>query len=158
MPDSVITAWGDLPGMPTAHRSTPTRLRIKSDGRSGGTRVLIDDVDVSRQVTAVTWSLKAGDLAEATITYYDAHVDVATVVSPDETAFHAHLDTVLRQYRVNNGGMSPRAVSHEIEGCDWYSYAVHIPDSTHNIDVATTVATILSHHTQCEATTDEETP
>jgi hypothetical protein len=67
------------------------RVRIEHDHGKFGARILIDDVDVSTSVTAVTWALKAGGMAEATVTFLDVEIAAdAKIVTEAAPAAEVH--------------------------------------------------------------------
>lgn len=76
--------------MDTPRRSRPARVRIERDHASRTTRVLIDGIDVSHEITEISWHLKAGGLSTATVTFLDVDVDIAADVL--EEAYSLGLD------------------------------------------------------------------
>jgi hypothetical protein len=62
--------------MDTTRPGRPPRVRIESNGASGGTRVLIDGHDFTNLITSVSWHVGVGEgPAMATVTFL--HVDIA---------------------------------------------------------------------------------
>lgn len=53
----------------------PSRIRIERYRDKPGARILLDDVDVSSHVTAVSWSMQAGRLPTATVTFHDVDIE-----------------------------------------------------------------------------------
>lgn len=53
-------------------------IRIESSAGQLGTKVYLDDIDISRYILALTWSKTPAEKATATITFVDVQLD-ATV-------------------------------------------------------------------------------
>jgi hypothetical protein len=56
-------------------------IRIESSAGLLGTKVYLDDIDISRYIIALTWSKTAAEKATATITFVD--VQIAATVDTD---------------------------------------------------------------------------
>lgn len=91
--------WSNPPptGMPTLKLPRPSRVRIVRTHAENRAHVYIDDVDISGQVTAVSWSVNAHDqLPRATVTFMDVDID-AEADNPQETTAPAR-DVEFRAY------------------------------------------------------------
>lgn len=53
-----------------------TKVKIKSDGTGIGTKVYVDDKDISDTVTEVRWSIRPVGFAEVTLKLTDVTLDV----------------------------------------------------------------------------------
>ncbi len=60
------------------------RVRIESGDSPATARVLIGGEDVSNSVLAVSWSLKAGDMPTATVTFVGVEIAADADVAEDE--------------------------------------------------------------------------
>lgn len=59
------------------------KLRIVSDGSTGGTHVTTPNGEELRGVKEVTWKLTAGDRAEVTLRLKDVEVDVVGLLEAE---------------------------------------------------------------------------
>lgn len=65
--------------------SEKKRIRIVSNGyTNGGTKVFIDDEDVSGSLAHVAWSIGANERSRATLTFYPAELQVDFVAASQQ--------------------------------------------------------------------------
>ena len=85
--------------MENVRRPRPPRVRIERLHAASTTSVVINGVDMSNHVSAVTWSQEAGKLPTATVTFLDAEIDVvAEDVGTDPASIATCTITVIKSH------------------------------------------------------------
>jgi hypothetical protein len=122
--------------MDTTHLTRPPRVRIESNGEHRGTRIYIDDTEVTNDVVAVTWTAQAGSRPPtATITFIQATVEAAggLTTPPD-----------LDEYALYGSDTVDARVEHTVFGCGWCK-------SFDDQPVTELLAAIRAHHAEAHA-------
>lgn len=63
--------------------SRPIAMRIEREQSQSTARVFINDQDVSHHVSEVTWTMRAGGLPTATVTFHDVDIDAGAENGPE---------------------------------------------------------------------------